>query len=183
MPQKTFKTVGYTIFKTSWGWFGLVGCHKGLCRTYLPRPSREELAGQILARMPDARFEKDLFAALQRAITAYFEGACADLAGIVPLCLDDLAPFSRRLLRACAKVPFGRTVTYGQLAEMAGSPGAARAAGQVLAANPLPLVIPCHRVIKADGSLGGFTAPGGTKLKRRLLKLERRASGEGSGRP
>ena len=79
-------------------------------------------------------------------------------------------------MTACRDIRFGQTVSYGRLAEMAGKPGAARAVGRALAKNPLPLIIPCHRVICANGKIGGFSAPGGVTLKKRLLQLEQEAS-------
>jgi len=95
-----------------------------------------------------------------------------------PVTYDDLPrvvpsrPFEARVHAALARVRWGETITYGELAERAGSPGAARAVGAVMARNPLPLVIPCHRVLPAGGGLGGFSAPGGTATKFRLLHLE-----------
>jgi len=88
--------------------------------------------------------------------------------------LDDahLPAFHRRVYRALRQVPVGRTVTYAELAGMAGSPGAVRAVGQALARNPYPLVVPCHRVVAAGGRPGGFTAPGGLETKVRLLAAE-----------
>jgi methylated-DNA-[protein]-cysteine S-methyltransferase len=90
--------------------------------------------------------------------------------------LDDafLTPFGRRVVAACRRIPRGQTRTYGQLAAVAGSPGAARAVGRVMASNRFPLVVPCHRVVGANGSLGGFSAPKGLAMKRRLLELEKR---------
>ena len=87
----------------------------------------------------------------------------------VPVCLDGLTPFRRAVSQALRQVPYGHTVTYGRLARRTGRPGAARAVGQVLAHNPVPIVVPCHRVVAAVG-LGGFG--GGAALKRRLLALE-----------
>ncbi|MEE8061010.1 MAG: methylated-DNA--[protein]-cysteine S-methyltransferase [Gemmatimonadales bacterium] len=112
-----------------------------------------------------------------RALTGHLGGAMDDLATI-PLDLDHLAPFHQRVYRAARQIPPGRTVSYGALAAMAGSPGAARAVGQAMRRNPFPLVVPCHRVVAADGSLGGFSAVGGTNTKRRLLAIERRAVAE-----
>lgn len=80
--------------------------------------------------------------------------------------------FPRRVLGELAKVRFGHTLSYGELARRAGSPGAARAVGGVMAKNPIPLVVPCHRVLAAGGKIGGFT--GGLGLKRALLDLEKR---------
>lgn len=79
--------------------------------------------------------------------------------------------FRGRALRACHLIHRGEVVTYGELAARAGSPGAARAAGSAMAANPLPVVIPCHRVVRADGSPGGYSAGGG-EAKRRMLRAE-----------
>ena len=85
--------------------------------------------------------------------------------------LSALTPFQRRVLETLRReVPAGRTISYGRLAAMAGSPGAARAVGQVMHRNPLPLAFPCHRVLAEGGRIGGFQ--GGTELKRRLLARE-----------
>jgi methylated-DNA-[protein]-cysteine S-methyltransferase len=86
------------------------------------------------------------------------------------LCPDSLTPFRKDIYRALLNVGFGQVVSYGQLAEMAGNPGAYRAVGTALAKNPLPLFIPCHRVIRSDGTAGGFVA--GTAWKQRLLAHE-----------
>jgi O-6-methylguanine DNA methyltransferase len=90
----------------------------------------------------------------------------------IPLALDHLSTFQRRVVAACRSIPRGRTSTYGKLAAAAGSSGAARAVGQVMRGNRTPLVVPCHRVVAAGGKLGGFSAPQGLSLKRRLLDLE-----------
>lgn len=79
--------------------------------------------------------------------------------------------FRGRALRACRAIPRGQVITYAELARRAGSPGAARAAGSAMAANPLPVVIPCHRVVRSDGGLGDYSA-GGTGVKRRMLRTE-----------
>jgi methylated-DNA-[protein]-cysteine S-methyltransferase len=99
----------------------------------------------------------------------------------VPVSLDHLSTFQRRVVACCRAIPYGGTRTYGELAAAAGSPGAARAVGQVMACNRLPLVVPCHRVLAAGGKLGGFSAPQGLALKRRLLALE--TGNEGRPRP
>ncbi len=85
--------------------------------------------------------------------------------------LDGMSTFQRRALEACAKVGYGRTVTYGELARMAGSHGAARAVGQAMKRNPTPIIVPCHRVLAAH-SVGGYSAAGGVTSKRALLSLE-----------
>jgi methylated-DNA-[protein]-cysteine S-methyltransferase len=98
----------------------------------------------------------------------------------LPVALDHLSPFQRRVAAACRAIPRGRTRTYGELATKAGAPGAARAVGQVMAGNRTPLIVPCHRVVAAGGGLGGFSAPQGLALKRQLLAME---SGEDDGEP
>jgi methylated-DNA-[protein]-cysteine S-methyltransferase len=90
----------------------------------------------------------------------------------VPVSLDHLSPFQRRVVKACRAIPRGERRTYGELARAAGSPGAARAVGSVMAGNRAPLVVPCHRVVAAGGRLGGFSAADGLAMKRRLLALE-----------
>ncbi len=79
--------------------------------------------------------------------------------------------FRGRVLKACTRIPAGQVVTYADLAHAAGSPGAARAVGSAMAANPVPVIIPCHRVIRADGRLGAYSA-GGTAMKARMLRAE-----------
>ena len=98
--------------------------------------------------------------------------------------LPEGTPFQRRVMQCCRQVGYGQTITYGQLAAKAGSPGAARAVGNCMAANRLPLVVPCHRVVLADGRPGPFSAPGGTRMKQRLLAMEQGASQrQAAGRP
>ncbi len=165
------KTIKYTIFKTKWGYFGLAATDNGLLRTCLPLANRKKVESQLLQNFPGSQYESGLFKNAQRLITAYFEGVRVDF-GDIPVVLDGLGLFAKRALTICRGVKFGQTVSYGQLAKITGKPGAARAVGGVMAENPLPLIIPCHRVIRADGRLGGFSASGGVNLKKRLLKLE-----------
>lgn len=98
----------------------------------------------------------------------YFEDQRREFSA--PVDLSGLPSFTQRVLAACAAIPWGTTRTYGQLAAEIGSVQAARAVGQALGRNPVPILIPCHRVICADGSLGGFGA--GLEIKRRLLEWE-----------
>ncbi len=80
--------------------------------------------------------------------------------------------FQQRIWQACQRIPYGEMVTYGELAKLAGRPGAARAVGTAMSHNLIPLIIPCHRVISAGNKIGGFTSPQGIRLKKRLLDLE-----------
>lgn len=101
----------------------------------------------------------------------FAQGEPVDFAD-VPLALDHLTPFARRVVAACRRIPWGEVRTYGELAAASGSPGAARAAGSVMAKNRYPLVVPCHRVLAAGGALAGYSAPDGLRMKRRLLATE-----------
>jgi methylated-DNA-[protein]-cysteine S-methyltransferase len=101
----------------------------------------------------------------------FAEGQRVDFAE-VPLALERLSPFARRVVEACRRIPWGQVRTYGQLAAVCGSPGAARAVGSVMAKNRFPLIVPCHRVLASGGELGGYSAPAGLKTKRRLLEME-----------
>ncbi len=107
---------------------------------------------------------------LQRRIRGYFRGQRVTFD--TPLDLSSLTDFQRAVLLACKRIPYGRTATYADLAQAIGRPQACRAVGNALAHNPIPLVIPCHRVIRADGGLAGFSADRGPALKKRMLELE-----------
>lgn len=105
----------------------------------------------------------------------YATGEPVDLTTI-EVDLSGFTPFATRVYRECRQIRPGATLSYGELAARAGSPGAARAVGSAMARNRITLVIPCHRVVASGGKLGGYSGPQGLKLKERLLKLEREAS-------
>ena len=161
----------YTIFNTAWGYLGLVADKKGLRRTILPCENRKTVEKCLLAGLDDPKFDKNLLRPLQKQIIAYFEGKPARFNAL--LVLDGLSLFTRKVLDACRKIPAGKTASYSQLAGMIGKPRASRAVGSALARNPIPLIIPCHRVIHSNGSLGNFSAFGGTSTKKKLIALEK----------
>jgi O-6-methylguanine DNA methyltransferase len=164
--------IRYAIFPTEWGYFGLAVCPEGLLRTHLPCGQYRRLERGLLRGLGPARFQPNLCEGLQRQIKAYFRGVKADPEPDLPLALDGFGEFTRSVLAACRRVEYGATAGYKELAAACGRPGAARAAAGALAANPLPLVVPCHRVVRSDGAVGGFSAEGGAALKRRMLELE-----------
>ena len=137
----------------------LVAVEMGPRKDRLEAAARRKFAGVALARNAAGRQLREYFAGKRRKFD-------------VAVDISAMPPFSRRALEACAKIPFGKTMSYGELARAAGSPKAARAAGAALAANPMPIVIPCHRVIAASGKLTGYSAPGGLAVKRALLRHE-----------
>ena len=168
------KTLKYTIFKTKWGYFGLAGTEYGLLRTHLPGPKPEKIKPQLLKDLQAAQFDKTFFRTTQEQIAAYFEGTRVNFRDIT-IVLDGFSFFVSSVLTACRNIGLGRTTTYSGLAKNLGRPAAARAVGNALAKNPLPLIIPCHRIVCSDGKIGGFSAPGGKELKAKLLKHEHAA--------
>lgn len=110
-----------------------------------------------------------------QAIADYFTGGRFNFSDI-PLALNNCSQFTRTVLEGCRRIPYAQTVTYRQLATDIGRPTAVRAVAQALARNPVPILIPCHRVIGSDGSLRGFSAAGGTETKKKLLLLENQFS-------
>jgi len=171
------ETLKYTIFQTKWGYFGLAGTESGLCRSCLPLAQQQRIKAQLLgvetkADASSVQYCKAFFKPLQEKIAAYFEGVCVDFGVDTPIILNDLSHFTRMVLTACRKIGFGQTTSYSALAKKLGSPAAARAVGNALARNPLPLIIPCHRIVRSDGKLGGFSTAGGRALKAKLIKHE-----------
>jgi len=160
----------FRLLETSWSWFGLVAREGRLLATFLPQPQRE-LRRLIKGRYPDAVEVDSLLAGFCHQVRGYFEGRPTRFD--VEIDVSDLPPFRQIILELCRKIPFGRTASYAELARAAGKFGAARAVGGAMANNPLPLVIPCHRVLRSDGSLGGFSSRGGLDEKLRMLRLER----------
>jgi methylated-DNA-[protein]-cysteine S-methyltransferase len=145
-------------------------------RTCLPlldrRTAEQEMLKALSPARDQAQLDKNFLPDLQQRIVAYFEGENVDFSTDPAVSLDGLSPWDHKVLLTCRKIPSGRTTTYGQLALRIGHPGAARAVGSALARNPIPLIIPCHRVLRTDGHLGGFSAPGGLTTKRNLLRHE-----------
>jgi methylated-DNA-[protein]-cysteine S-methyltransferase len=167
----------YTVFRTKWGYFGLAG-NGAVRRTRLPvaRPEAAEQALRKALGSADLRFDRGFLRDLQERIVAYFEGEPVDFRREPPVALEHASPFARKVLAACRRIPFGQTTTYRDLARRVGCPAAARAVGGVMAGNPVPLIVPCHRVLRTDGGLGGFSAPGGLATKQKLLDHERALS-------
>ncbi|HEX8646776.1 MAG TPA: methylated-DNA--[protein]-cysteine S-methyltransferase [Thermoleophilaceae bacterium] len=124
-----------------------------------------DLAKRVSPRVIEAPERLD---EVRRELDEYFEGRRRSFSVATDRSL--LAPFARKVLGRTARIPYGEVSTYGAVAAAAGSPRAARAAGNALASNPIPIVIPCHRVLHSGGGMGGYT--GGLDRKARLLELE-----------
>lgn len=170
------KFIKYSVFQTKWGYFGLAGTESALHRTQLPWPQKEQVEHWLLQNLTGFEHDKNYFKNLREQIAAYFEGCLVEFGPDIPVSMDNLGRFGREVLNACRNVGIGQTITYSRLAAKSGRPAAGRAVGNTLAKNPLPLIIPCHRVIRTDGRIGGFTSPGGTDLKIRLLEHEQQVS-------
>lgn len=166
--------IKYAVVETSWGEVLLAGKSRGLCGLLLPGNTKADPHRRAKRRWPGATLASSLLQDLQAMITQYFDGGLVDFSH-VQADLSDATDFQRRVLTACKRIEYGQTVSYGDLAKAVGQPKASRAAGAALATNPIPLVIPCHRVIGSSGEMVGFSAEQGTKLKKRLLDLEARA--------
>jgi methylated-DNA-[protein]-cysteine S-methyltransferase len=144
---------------------------RGVNQVRFVRTSRATPCASPTARAFAARH--GWLAPAMKALVRYLDGQPCDLRGI-PVDLSGQPPFRRRVQETCRGIAYGRTLTYAELAERVGVPGAARAVGSAMSHNPVPLLVPCHRVIRGDGGLGGFSARGGVALKARLLAMERR---------
>jgi len=159
------------IFPSRLGWIAMVGSGRILKRVTFAHPSRDAamaaLGGEVIRNATGGRWNDRL---VQR-LRAYAEGHRDEFLD-VRIDLSGLSDFRRRVTEHCRRIPYGRTLTYGELAAEAGSPRAARAVGQCMAANRLPLIVPCHRVVLSTGGVGPFSAPGGRRTKERLLALE-----------
>lgn len=169
------KVTKYVVFETKWGYFGLAGTENGLCRIQLPGSKPEKIKSLLIKNLRRCEFDRTFCRKLQEQIAAYFEGNPVSFNGDIPLALDGFTSFGTSVLKVCMGVGYGQRATYGQLARKAGKPNASRAVGSILAQNPLPLIIPCHRIIRSDGKLGGFSTPGGVALKKKMLELENKS--------
>jgi methylated-DNA-[protein]-cysteine S-methyltransferase len=159
------------IFPTKLGWMAAVTRGDCVCELSFGHDSPDAALtslrtdGEVVTKLsPWQRSLRD-------RLSAFALGKQDDLCDI-PLETSTMTPFRRLVTERCRKIAPGETITYAELAEAVGSPGAARAVGTVMSRNPFPLVVPCHRVLGAAGKLGGYSAPGGLVTKRKLLDLE-----------
>lgn len=171
-------TQGFTLFETPIGLCGLAWGEQGLVGAQLPEAAPGAAWARLRRRYPDA-VETSPPPAVQRVIERINDllaGGRDDLAD-VELDFSVVAPFNRRVYEIARAIPPGQTLTYGQVAKAISKtgddPGAARAVGKALGENPWPIIVPCHRVLGADGKSGGFSAPGGVETKARMLTIER----------
>lgn len=164
----------HSIFETARGFMGVTWNTVGVTNMHLPTDSAgsarrllQRKAGDSSAAEPTGPI-KEAIAAVQR----YFNGESIDFTDIT-LDLATRSTFDQKVYLAVRRIGWGRTTTYGDVARLIGrGPQAARDVGQAMAHNPVPVIIPCHRVLAAGGKLGGFSAPGGVDTKLHMLELE-----------
>ena len=163
----------YCLFDTAFGPCGIAWSARGVVRLQLPESNRASTERRLKARAGGATPAEPpmRLGEMIEDIRRYLRGNKVDFAA-VPLdaVVDD--PFRQRIYDALRLVPWGETVTYGELARRVGAAGQAREVGQVMGRNPVPIIVPCHRVLAAGNKAGGFSAYGGTFTKERLLSLE-----------
>jgi O-6-methylguanine DNA methyltransferase len=166
------RKLAYALFDTALGRCAIAWSLRGIVRLQFPDAS-DTTAVRRLAR-GDELVSTEPPPIIARAIDEIRRHLGGDPQTFRDLPLDwsGVADFHRRVYRAACAIPAGRTASYGELASRIGAPGAARAVGQALGKNPLPIVVPCHRVLAANGKMGGFSAYGGVATKRRILAVE-----------
>ena len=174
----TKQTIATDIFQTKLGWVAIAASQNGITQTTLPEPTAET-ALQNLNPPPNQSLEtldeatRQILTQTKTLLTRYLNGEDVNLD---PLPIDDTdwTPYTKRARTACRTIPRGQTRTYAWLANQAsGNPKSARAAGRAMATNPVPIIIPCHRVIGSNGKLHGFAGTIGIPLKQKLLNLEK----------
>jgi len=185
-----------TVFNTEMGWMGIAGTSAGICKVTLPIPDKafafiaitdeesyehgtvhrminrtsfSHVFMNLMSENNESPEENGLLSDVKDAMIKYFKGERVDFP--FPLDLKGYTKFQKDVWKATRNIPYGELRNYGWVASQIGKPKSARAVGQALGANPIPIIIPCHRVVASDGSLHGFT--GGLELKEKLIALER----------
>jgi methylated-DNA-[protein]-cysteine S-methyltransferase len=164
----------YHLFETAHGIAAVAWNAAGISAFRLPAATAEETQRSLLRRQPDAVKAEppEMVVDVIRSATLYFEGERIEFAD-VPLDLGPQEPLFAKIYDQVRRLDWGQTTTYGAIAKTLGEgPEVARDVGVAMARNPIPLIIPCHRVLAAGGKVGGFSAPGGAHAKARMLALE-----------
>lgn len=171
--------LGFHLFATAIGGCGLVWSGRGVAGVQLPEKSDRSTRARLARRFPDAR-EAAPPPEVARAIgdvVALLGGERKDL-GSIAVDLDGIPEFDCRVYEVARTIPPGGTLSYGEIAAQLGDRKLAREVADALSRNPVPLIVPCHRVLAAGGKMGGFSAPGGVRTKLRLLSIEGARYGE-----
>jgi methylated-DNA-[protein]-cysteine S-methyltransferase len=171
----------YRLFDTSLGAVGVAWSARGLTRLQLPEPTPGATERRLRGRSTDMSVGEPPPRIRQAiaAVESYMAGECVDFSPVA-VDLSGVGDFYHRIYEATRRLGWGETTTYGELARRVGSPGAARAVGQAMGRNPIPIIVPCHRVLGGGRRIGGFSAFGGAVTKTRLLALEGVHLGDGT---
>ena len=183
LARLTIETHQISAFQTPLGWLGLIGHAGKLRRIRIGQPSREAVIETTISEAATGGADvtdldvsdldiSDWTPELRRRLIRYANGERVDFQDVELSWNRPLTSFRQTVLDATRRIPWGQTMTYAELAALAGSPGAARAVGTSMSTNSFPIVIPCHRVIGTGGQLRGFTAPRGVDLKSQMLRME-----------
>jgi methylated-DNA-[protein]-cysteine S-methyltransferase len=168
----------FALFDTPIGRCGIVWSERGIAGLFLPESDEKRTRSRLGRRFPGS-VESDAPPAVRVAIeriTALLSGEPVDLTD-VSLDMDHVEPFRREVYAIARTIRPGETLTYGEIAERLGDKARARDVGEAMGKNPFPIVVPCHRVVAANGKLGGFSAPGGSNTKLKMLAIEGAAVG------
>lgn len=158
----------FHVFETDLGWASLALSDDGLRAISLPHKSRDAALDAMLELGASGPASDTELGPIPDAIAGIVEGK--PVKNTITLDWSGITPFRRAVMEECMRIPAGKTLTYGDLAAKVGRPGAARAVGRVMATNPWPLLVPCHRVVGSDGTLHGYG--GGLPMKAALLRAE-----------
>ena len=164
--------MNYVVFQTLGGWVGLAGDEKGLAALTLPekneREALEKLNGEVKGQLV---LDEGFFSVTKEEVIRYFQGEAVDLT-TTRVNWELVSPFQGDVLKTACTIPYGQVRSYGWVAKVLNKPGASRAVGGALRRNPVPLIVPCHRVIQSNGLLGGFSGLMNNVQKEKLLALE-----------
>jgi methylated-DNA-[protein]-cysteine S-methyltransferase len=168
MGRNSVTESSYALIETKLGWMGVWGTSLGLRRIVLPQATPEAVLTSLSSYLVDAVFSASCFGDLPYRLKQYLDGEAITFPD--KLDLANVTPFQYAVYQVTRSIPYRETRSYAWVAQQIGTPRATRAVGQALARNPLPIVVPCHRVIAASGALGGFG--GRIEVKRYLLEME-----------
>ncbi len=168
---------GATFFETAVGMCGLAWSARGVSHAVLPEASPQATRARLSKRAgaPFERAPPPEITAIVARIVALLDGTAINLSDVA-IDLDRVDEFERQVYEFTRFIPCGETRTYGEVAQAIGDAAAARRVGQALGRNPIPIIVPCHRIVAAGGRTGGFSAPGGVVTKLRILEIERNAA-------
>jgi methylated-DNA-[protein]-cysteine S-methyltransferase len=171
-PADSNGSVEFSAFETACGWMGLVGRQGTVRHLRLGYVDPETLRNDLQELIDDDASESDWYPELREKLQAYAGGQKVSFTSVRCESSPGMTDFQRKVLDFVRRIPHGKVLSYGEVAQAAGYPGAARAVGTVMSTNRIPIIIPCHRVVAAGGKLGGYSSPRGTELKQWLLDLE-----------